>query len=592
MAPAGPSAASPAISLARQPELTLRAILTGVVIGAILTPCNVYSGLKIGWAFNMAIAAVLLGFGFWQVNRALIGTRSWGILENNTNQMVASSAASNISGGLVAPLPALTLLTGQVLPWYWLIFWVAIVSILGVIVAAGLRNQMLLREKLSFPAGIATAETMTRIHDRGDDAVSRLKLLLSAAAVSGAIKAFHDLVIAMPRVGPGLKLPGSAAAPTLSNLGFTLDPSLLMLGFGAIIGLRAGLSILLGAVVAWGLLAPYVLAQGWAEPGAIEPQASWFAPLVTWLLWPGATLMVVASLVSFGISLLRLYGGKKKPKSSRWARGLGWRGHAFALSAIAVLIALTAAHLFGIGFWTAIGAVGVSYILAIVATRATGETGITPIGAMGQVTQLAYSILAPGQIGTNLMTANITGGAAGQCADLMQDLKTGMLIGATFRFQILAQFFGVIVGSVVGSIVYLLLIPDPRSMLITPEWPAPAVATWKAVAEVLTAGLASIPTGALPAMAVAAVLGVILALAEQMLPPRHARWLPSAPAIGLAFVVPAWNAISLFLGAAAAALIARIAPQWAERHVVGLAAGLVAGESLIGVATLALRALD
>ena len=71
----------------------------------------------------------------------------------------------------------------------------------------------------------------------------------------------------------------------------------LMVGFGAIIGLRAGLSLLLGALLAWLGLAPWVLAQGWAKSG--PPDLDWFAPLVEWLLWPGVTLMTVSSLASF-----------------------------------------------------------------------------------------------------------------------------------------------------------------------------------------------------------------------------------------------------------------------------------------------------
>src|SRR5690606_38843112 len=223
--------------------------------------------------------------------------------------------------------------------------------------------------------------------------------------------------------------------------------------------------------------------------------------------------------------------------------------------------------------------------------RVTGETGITPIGAMGQITQFAYGLVSPGNLTANLMTANITGGAAGQCADLMQDLKTGLMIGARLRFQVIAQILGVAIGSLVGVAVYLTLIPDPAAMLMTADWPAPAVATWKAVAEVMTQGLASLPPGALPAMAVAAGCGIALALLERLLPPRIARRLPSAPAIGLAFVIPAWNGLSLFLGAALAAILARMMPGWSQRHAFGLAAGLVAGASLLGVATLALKLL-
>ncbi len=235
-----------------------------------------------------------------------------------------------------------------------------------------------------------------------------------------------------------------------------------------------------------------------------------------------------------------------------------------ALFATLAMASAAEVGLFGIGPWEAVLAVLLSFVLAVVAARVSGETGITPIGAMGKITQLTYSLVTPGNVTANLMSANVTGGAAGQCADLLHDLRTGEIIGATPRFQVVAQCFGVLTGSLVGSLVYLVLIPHPRTMLITPEWPAPAVAVWKAVAEVLAQGLGAVPPGAVPAMAVAAVLGLVLALAESLLPQRLARLLPSAPAIGLAFVIPAWNSLSLFLGAAGAAAVARAAPDWTK----------------------------
>ena len=175
-------------------------------------------------------------------------------------------------------------------------------------------------------------------------------------------------------------------------------------------------------------------------------------------------------------------------------------------------------------------------------------------------------------------------GAAGQCADLLDDLRAGQLLGTEPRRQVMAQCFGVLVGSLVGCLVYRLLIPDPRAMLLTAEWPAPAVATWKAVAEVLGAGIQALPTGCGTAMAVAAVLGLSISVAQRRLPGRLAQWVPSGPALGLALVIPAWTSLSMALGAVAAALAARIVPGWSSRFVLALAAGLVAGESLAGIA--------
>ena len=128
-------------------------------------------------------------------------------------------------------------------------------------------------------------------------------------------------------------------------------------------------------------------------------------------------------------------------------------------------------------------------------------------------------------------------------------------------------------------------------MLLTEQWPAPAVATWKAVAEVLVQGLAAVPEGSVVAVLLAAAAGVALACGEVLLPARWARWLPSGAALGLAFVIPAWISISLFLGAALAAILFGLVRGWAQRFVLVLAAGLVAGESLAGIASAALAAL-
>ena len=68
-------------------HLTIRAVISGMLIGALLTPCNIYSGLKIGWSFNMSITALLLGFLTWRV-LARTGTR-WDILESNISQTTA-----------------------------------------------------------------------------------------------------------------------------------------------------------------------------------------------------------------------------------------------------------------------------------------------------------------------------------------------------------------------------------------------------------------------------------------------------------------------------------------------------------------------
>ncbi len=582
------------------PELTIRAVLTGMVIGALLTPCNVYSGLKIGWTFNMSVAAGLIGFAFWMGARRVVGTRTLGLHENNINQTAASASASIISAGLAAPIPALALLTGQTLVFPVLALWLFVVSLLGVVVAAGLRNQLLVREHLPFPAGVVTAETMIQIHAGGREAAERVRLLAGCAGLSAALKVLTTRLAIGPLAPPfsatiASTATGGVTTVSAMNLGFGLDPSVLMLGFGAIAGVRIAASVLLGAVISWAVLAPIALAHGWVAPGPPDANVAWFGKLIEWLLWPGATLMVTASLTSFAVSMARMALRRRESAPAETDGDLRTIDHRqlwAGLLVAAVLSVGTQAALFDIGIVEGVLAVMLSYVLAIVAARVSGETAITPIGALGKITQLTFGAISPGNITANLMTANVTGGAAGQCADLMHDLRTGQLIGATPGFQVIAQLFGVLTGALVGALAYLLLIPDPQSQLVTAQWPAPAVATWKAVAEVLSRGLSAMPPGALPAIAVAVVIGIGLALYDSLSDSPIKRFLPSASALGFGFVIPAWIAISLFVGAVLAALVWKFYPKWAEGRLVVVAAGLIVGESLAGVVGAALSILS
>lgn len=572
------------------PQLTLRAVATGCIVGGLLSLSNIYAGLKIGWGFNMSITAMLVAYGFYRV----ASRRPFGLLENNINQTTASAAAYISSAGLVAPIPAYTILTGHKLSYPVLVAWTAAASLLGVVVAIGLRRQLIVVDKLPFPSGVASAETIKQIYAHGAEAMGRVKMLALGGILGAATKAVAHFGKLHPVGLPGtIAAQGAGAATTtgytLGNLTLALDPSVLMIGTGAIIGLRAGASLLLGALLSWLWLAPMALDAGWATPGRLDPDASWFAPITKWLLWPGVAMMVTSSLTSVAFSwrsvVAALRGRRGDAAEDVDERHLVPR-RAFLAGFAVVLVAATISQtaFFGIPLWLAAFAVVFSFVLAVVAGRVSGETGITPVGPMGKVTQLVFGALRPGDVAGNLMAANVTGGSASQCGDLLHDMKCGSLLGASPRQQTIAQVFGVLAGAIVGSAGYLVLVPDPKAMLLTPEWPAPAVVAWKAVAELFQVGLQAMPPKALEAMAIAAAVGVALPILEKTLPARFARWVPSAGSLGLAAVIPGQNSLSMFVGAAAGALVARFRPEWAKRYVIVLAAGLIAGESLVGVA--------
>ena len=567
-------------------SLTIRAVTSGMLLGALLTPCNIYSGLKIGWSFNISIIALLLASAFWAVLARLKISRHLGADEANITQTTASSSANIISGGLVAPIPALAMLTGSNMPATQLVVWVFTVSFLGIWVAWYLRASLILRYELPFPTGRATAETLLEIFNKGREATLKLRVLLSSTLIAAVLKWLDTGALTLPRPSLGFVLPAngvlSGTGISAKNLTFVFDPSLLLAGFGAIIGFRTGLSLLLGGITSWGLLGPFGLSQGFILPGADDPAASWFTSMIEWLLWPGVALMVGSALTRFilhGITQRSrvLSSAEQSVEGDDGARITRLAG----LSVAAALVVIAQTMLFDIHWFIAMLAVPIAFILAMVASRVVGETGIPPIGAIGKISQLTTGVVAPGETTANLIGANVAGGAAGQSADLLNDLKVGHLIGTRPHYQVVAQFFGILTGSVIGSIVYLQLIPDPVSMLVTEEWPAPAVATWKIVAETLGSGPGAIPVSALWAVGIGGSVGIAGACLQHYCAPR---WLPNMPAFGLAMVIPASISMTMFFGSLVAKLLERYQPDLAQRFVIAAASGLIAGESLTGVA--------
>lgn len=91
------------------------------------------------------------------------------------------------------------------------------------------------------------------------------------------------------------------------------------------------------------------------------------------------------------------------------------------------------------------------------------------------------------------------------------------------------------------------------------------------------------PTGSLAAMFVGGGVGMRLAILNKTMPEKVRMFVPSAASIGLAMVIPAFYAVSFFIGGVAAWMASRFAPKWSGKYLVVLAAGLIAGESLTGI---------
>ena len=123
----------------------------------------------------------------------------------------------------------------------------------------------------------------------------------------------------------------------------------------------------------------------------------------------------------------------------------------------------------------------------------------------------------------------------------------------------------------------------PKPILLTDEFPAPSAAVWESVAELLNEGVKKLKDWTVIGMIIGGILGILIALAEEFLPKRYVKWIPSATGLGIAGVIPANNSISMFLGAFIAWIWLKMHRKSAEDYTISSASGLIAGESLTGV---------
>ena len=109
------------------------------------------------------------------------------------------------------------------------------------------------------------------------------------------------------------------------------------------------------------------------------------------------------------------------------------------------------------------------------------------------------------------------------------------------------------------------------------------------MARLLANGFEALHPTARWGLIIGALLGILIPTLERLLPKYH-KFIPSAMGLGLAFVIPFFNSLSMFIGAAITTLLEVKTPELADKYVVTVASGFIAGESLLGVAIALLAA--
>ncbi len=551
------------------PELTWAAILVGYFLGVIIAISIGYASLILGFSIEGSELAAILGFG---ILRGILRRRS--IIENNIVQTVAS-AVNGASSGLMFSVPAIFILGyGSDFDPVLLTFGAIAGAFLGIGFIIPLRKQMIDYERLTYPGGVAVA-TILKAPGAG---IQKAALLIGAAAFSGILHGFSQ------HYGVGdWDLGSLLGIPDYMNGVWYL--SLLTIGVGYIAG-KGGVAFIIGGFVCYWFLAP--LLSGFeifptdpatgaisSDPGVLRVLL--FRPVGIGMLIGGAIAGVVVAFPMI-LGAVRSMQNAAQSESAMSQDEMPIKLLYTAIVGAAVLLAVMAVmstEKMGLGRGVIMAVVGTLWIwiAGVILSEAIGRTNWSPLSGMTliAVTILIFISSGLGDTKAAIVSAIMVGAAAcvamSQATDLMLDLKTGYLVGATPRKQQLGQFLGAWLGPIV--IMVLIFVLNEAYVLGSDKLPAPQ-------GQVLASMVDGIMGGDVPSQKylAGAGLGALLSLFSPGL----------GITAGLGFYLPFNIVLTYSLGTLLRLVTDnQLGHRWAESNGIPIAAGLIVGEALVGV---------
>jgi putative OPT family oligopeptide transporter len=568
-------------------ELTPRSIALGIVLALILGAANAYLGLYAGLTVSASIPAAVISMA---ILRMLGGST---ILEINVVQTIAS-AGEAVAAGAIFTFPALVILGGvRTLPYVEVTALCVVGATMGALLVVFLRRAYIVEERLPFPEGVACAQVL-----RAGDAQANVRPLVIGGLISAALKALQDVAGIIPGAVSGARWIGSAAVAG------SIDISAALIGVGYIIGIRIAALVFAGGAFAWLIAIPVLTAfhSGGGSGDAAATASQLWSGQVRYLgvgamltggvvtLWKLRTR--IASAIGDSIRVVRSTQAvatlrEDTDLSARavltavalcvpviFAICLGLSGNVALSAALAILLTLTCF------FATAIA----GYLTGIVGASNNPVSGVTVIVLLAVA--LFLKLVGVSQsVGPQLaiLSGAIVCTAAAMAGDSTHDLATGFHVGATPRSLEIGVLVGAIASSFLMAPILNLLIAG-YGIAGTPTARAGALAAPQAfLMAKVTQGVfhGGLPLGTIAA---GAALAAILGFSDRYLERIGSKWRTPIMPAAIGLYLPFGLSVAIFIGALAHSLFGSENEAESGPGIL-LAAGLVAGEALMGVAS-------
>ncbi|HMN47511.1 MAG TPA: oligopeptide transporter, OPT family [Ignavibacteriaceae bacterium] len=576
-------------------EFTIRALLIGLVLAVVLGAANAYLGLKAGMTIAATYPAAVIGM-------ALIKLMKGTILEENFTRTVGSIGES-IAAGAIFTLPAF-FIAGIWNPFFtpgnYMISAAIMVAggILGIMFVALLRKVMVEDVELPFPESIAAAE----IHKAGQHGTGGSKFLFSAMGIGALIQTlgqFKLFAISWDKlisVGKGnILFKSPDVSPAYMGVGYIIGPRLAALNFS-------------GGVLAWGLLTPMIayfkyynqelpVGTDWAT----EMVAIWkmyVRPIAIGGMLVGAGFTLWKMRKSLATGIARSVGDVKKAATGehteirtekdinfKWIM-IGILGTAvatffiynfFAQNVVAALVATIVMIVAGFFFAAVSG-----YLVGIIGSSNNPISGLT----LSTLVVAAILMVALGMKGTQgvaavLGVAAVVCVAAAVAGEMLQDLKAGHILGGTPWKMQLGDIIGVVVSAAIMFIPLLILNEGDIKMGGTgfggDKLPAPQASLMAILSKGIVAG---------DMEWILIFVGMLMGVGFIMMNVKS----PMLVSVGM--YLPLGTTFAIFVGGLIKGIVERVNAKRnfndaqksrVENNGILLAAGLIAGEALIGL---------
>ncbi|MEQ9404014.1 MAG: oligopeptide transporter, OPT family [Cyclobacteriaceae bacterium] len=594
------------------PEITVKAVILGAVLSIVLSAANAYFGLFAGLTVSASIPAAVISMALLKV------FKNSNILENNLVQ-TAASAGESLAAGVIFTIPALVIMGYWEEFNYFETMTIAMCGgVLGVLFTIPLRNALIVKEKLKFPEGVATAEVLKT----GEEGGKAVKYLVWGSLIGGVFK-LGDSVL---NLWHGIFEKATLIQDRFYGY-FSLNMSPALVAVGYIVGLNISILVFLGGVITWWVVMPtYIGMNGFesvanelVELGQFGSVAEVNADNLGGALWSsklrflGVGAMVVGglwALISLASSLGTAFqaGIKAFKEGSGSMKDLIRTERDTPMSWVIVGIGVLVIPMFMI-YLSAISDVTVTitmtlimivagFLFSAVAGYMAGLVGSSnnPISGVTIATILFASILLLTLLGTGNELSGAAGailiGAVVACAaaiagDNMQDLKAGHILGATPYRQQIMQMVGVVSGALVIPLVLNVLLIGNGIGAPTAEHPealaAPQATLMMSVAQGIFGG--DLPWNI---VYIGAAIAVILIIADQYLKAKGSEFRMPVLAVAVGLYLPFELDSAIMVGGVLAYMLDRSTKSSANKERSGnagllLASGLITGEALMGI---------